>query len=237
MIDGNAPRPGLITVHLKGDFAFLLLSIFILMMLYPFLEKIGWGRTVLYICSWFVLFFTTWSIYRHKARFSNVLVALAVLSFLAGIAQFFVVSISFLKFTAIIRIFFYALAILSILNLIFQGTHATIGRLTIAVCGYVLIGMMWAYIYSLIMLFDQGAFRFTSSVTTHTFQPDRNLIDLLHFNYIYYSYITLTTVGYGDITPVSNLAKTFAYMEALIGQLYLAVLIARLIGIKAGGKE
>jgi hypothetical protein len=47
----------------------------------------------------------------------------------------------------------------------------------------------------------------------------------------YYSYVTLTTVGYGDMTPISAPARSFAVLEAMMGQLYLAVLIARLVGI------
>jgi hypothetical protein len=53
------------------------------------------------------------------------------------------------------------------------------------------------------------------------------------FNGIYYSFITLSTVGYGDITPVANVAKMLAAMEGITGVLYVAVLIARLVSIQA----
>lgn len=236
MSDSNAVRHGLISSHLKGDFAFLLLSLFILMMMYPFLDSYDWGCILLSVGSWYVLFSATWSIHRCKAPYSHILIVLAIMSFLAGAAMSFVLSVSLLKFTAAVRILFYGLAILSILHIIFQGSHATMTRLTIAISGYVLIGLMWANIFSLIVLCDHGAFNISSTAGTPLVQPDYLQIDYLHFNYIYYSFITLTTVGYGDITPVSTLAKTFAYLESLIGQLYLAVLIARLIGIKADSK-
>ena len=48
---------------------------------------------------------------------------------------------------------------------------------------------------------------------------------------VYFSFITLSTVGYGDITPLSPPARSFAFMEAIIGQIYLAVLVARLVGL------
>ena len=48
---------------------------------------------------------------------------------------------------------------------------------------------------------------------------------------MYFSFVTLTTLGYGDITPVNTFARTLAYLEAAIGQLYLTVLIASLVGI------
>lgn len=49
--------------------------------------------------------------------------------------------------------------------------------------------------------------------------------------FMYYSFVTLTTLGYGDITPVSPAAKSFSFIEAVTGQIYIAVLIARLVGL------
>lgn len=55
---------------------------------------------------------------------------------------------------------------------------------------------------------------------------------------IYFSYVTLTTLGYGDVTPVTNLAMSMSYAEAIIGQLFLAILVARLVGLHiAAGSE
>ena len=57
------------------------------------------------------------------------------------------------------------------------------------------------------------------------------------FNGLYFSFITLSTVGYGDITPVSKVARMLAAMEAITGLLYVAVLIARLVAIQATPKS
>jgi len=55
---------------------------------------------------------------------------------------------------------------------------------------------------------------------------------------IYFSYVTLTTLGYGDVTPVTNIAMSMSYAEAIIGQLFLAILVARLVGLHiAGGTD
>jgi voltage-gated potassium channel Kch len=59
--------------------------------------------------------------------------------------------------------------------------------------------------------------------------PQGQGIDLSHFSY--YSYVTLTTLGYGDITPISTQARSLALLEAIMGPLYLAILVARLVGI------
>jgi hypothetical protein len=56
--------------------------------------------------------------------------------------------------------------------------------------------------------------------------------------FTYFSFVTLTTLGYGDITPMTRAAKNLAALEAIFGQLYLAILIARLVGQQAlGDKE
>jgi hypothetical protein len=59
--------------------------------------------------------------------------------------------------------------------------------------------------------------------------PEVDLKHIQHFTY--FSYVTLTTLGYGDITPLSNTARSMAILESMFGQFYLAVMIARLVGL------
>jgi hypothetical protein len=54
-------------------------------------------------------------------------------------------------------------------------------------------------------------------------------VDPSHF--IYYSFVTMSTLGYGDITPISNPARSLSLLEAVVGQLYIAILIAKLVGM------
>jgi voltage-gated potassium channel Kch len=70
--------------------------------------------------------------------------------------------------------------------------------------------------YRMLYYFDPTAFIFQGSTAINLF---------------YFSYVTLTTVGYGDIVPASRLAETLAFMEAVTGQIFLAVFIARLMGL------
>ncbi len=89
-----------------------------------------------------------------------------------------------------------------------------------AICSYLLIGLVFAIIYSLIHVLDHNAFS-VKIVTTLT--PALQ-------TFIYYSFVTLTTLGYGDITPLSDIARTLAWLEAAFGQIYLTILIAQLVG-------
>jgi hypothetical protein len=94
-----------------------------------------------------------------------------------------------------------------------------------AVCGYLLLGIIWTLLYSAVETAYPGSFRFPASepVASIAVRPGRNVLS-------YYSFITLATVGYGDVTPATPLAQTLAWMEAIAGQFYLAILVAGLVG-------
>lgn len=88
---------------------------------------------------------------------------------------------------------------------------------------YLLLGLMWMFAYLLVAGAAPGAFAFTTGPATGQ--------SLHGANAFYYSFITLCTVGYGDIVPVSNVARMLAAMEAITGTLYVAVLISRLVAL------
>jgi hypothetical protein len=90
-----------------------------------------------------------------------------------------------------------------------------------ALCTYLLLGITWAQIYMFIYALDPHSF---------SFGPDQSLTQNLQQTFIYYSYVTLSTLGYGDITSISAPAHTFSWSEAITGQAYLAILIAELVG-------
>jgi hypothetical protein len=79
---------------------------------------------------------------------------------------------------------------------------------------------MWSFVYSVLESIHPGSF----ATGEGQIEAGRRL-------YIYYSFVTITTLGYGDITPITDLANSFSFLEAVTGQLYIAILIARLVGI------
>ncbi len=111
-----------------------------------------------------------------------------------------------------------------ILRYVYKEGPVTRQRLEGAVAAYLLITMAFALGYILISFCIPGAFKF----------PDRPpKIDDPRFGYIfhYFSISTITTLGYGDIIPVHPFARTLATIEALVGQLYPAILLARLVSL------
>jgi hypothetical protein len=117
-----------------------------------------------------------------------------------------------------------------VLRHVFQAGPVTADRVRGAIAAYVLIGLCWAFIYHFIDLTLPGAFSL-SSVRSEPIDLERQQ------DFAYFSFVTLTTLGYGDITPIHRSARMFAIIEALIGQLYPATLLARLISHQISGER
>jgi hypothetical protein len=108
---------------------------------------------------------------------------------------------------------------------VFSPGTVTFDRILGAVVLYVLIGVVWAEAYQLISIRVPGAY---AGIAHDSSSIDRS-------SWIYFSFVTLTTVGYGDITPVAHAARSLAILEALIGQLYPAIVLARLVSLHVAG--
>ncbi|MGR9085929.1 MAG: ion channel [Gammaproteobacteria bacterium] len=104
---------------------------------------------------------------------------------------------------------------------VFGGTQVDRNLIYGAMCVYLLMGLIWAILYGLIFQFLPGSFNGIEGV------DGKAPMDTL----LYYSFVTLASLGYGDITPVSPLARTLAYLEAIGGQLYIAIMLAGLVGL------
>jgi hypothetical protein len=124
-------------------------------------------------------------------------------------------------------LFLFGAAILIIRSL-FNNRSITFDSIFGAVCGYLFLGLGWAVLYSLIESFQPGSFEMSSTLATDG-APARPLPHVL----TYYSFVTLTTVGYGDISPISAATRTFSWIEAITGQFYLAVIVAGLVSMLA----
>ncbi|MCX5905513.1 MAG: potassium channel family protein [Proteobacteria bacterium] len=113
---------------------------------------------------------------------------------------------------------------------VFRAGPITIHRITGAIAVYLLIGLMWAFVYQLIELQFPAAFKLPASMGTYT-------ADTLQSNLLYFSFVTLTTLGYGDILAVHPSARMLVMLEALTGQLFPAILLARLVSLEIMHKK
>jgi hypothetical protein len=101
---------------------------------------------------------------------------------------------------------------------VFAPGPVTSYRLVGAVVAYVLVGLTWAYLYEFVEILRPGSFH-----------APRGMAEGSYPTALYYSFVTLTSVGYGDVTPVSSAARAFSNLESLVGILFPAVLIGRLL--------
>jgi hypothetical protein len=112
-----------------------------------------------------------------------------------------------------------------VLAQVFRAGPVNRHRIMGAIAVYLLLGLAWGETYYALALAVPGSFSLSAIRTS------------VPHVWMYYSFVTLTTVGYGDITPVGPMARTLAVMEALTGQLYPAILLARLVALEVGSRR
>ena len=116
-----------------------------------------------------------------------------------------------------------AFVVVNLLRFILRAPSVTTEVLCASISAYLMLGLVWTMAYWLVdQLTPGGAFSFNTNAGTQSMNG---------FNAFYFSFITLSTVGYGDITPLSRIARWLAALEAMTGLLYVAVLIARLVSL------
>jgi len=115
-----------------------------------------------------------------------------------------------------------------IFNDIFSGNRITSEQIFGSICAYLLIGLVFSVVYSFIYLVNPNAFAFSDTLATYlTIEHEDQSFGI----FTYFSLVTMTSLGYGDISPISEMARTLAWVQAVLGQLYLAITVAALVGI------
>lgn len=154
-------------------------------------------------------------------------ISLAVLMVVLGYASAFAADTRICFTALMVAVFFFA-TLISLISraLLVEQTRVTAETLWAAVNVYVLFGMMFAFLYSAVLVLEPAAF--SGGILEEGQQKVAESM-------VYYSFVTMTTLGYGDITPEIHAAATLAYVQALIGQLCVAILIARLVSMTTPG--
>jgi hypothetical protein len=119
-----------------------------------------------------------------------------------------------------------AVSCIAILADVVRAERVTPAKISGALSVYLLLGYVWGIVFTILETVQPGSFNLALGDVA---AGSRGEI-LGHL--LYYSFITLSTLGYGDITPLSDGARSLAALEAVTGQIYLAVLVARLVGLQ-----
>ena len=130
----------------------------------------------------------------------------------------------------VVSLLYFILLTLVVMRHVFQEGPVTSARVQGAVAAYILVGVTWSIIYRLIDVQLPDAFNLTRAAAGQA-------INVREHELTYFSFVTLTTLGYGDITPAHPIARIFVIIEALIGQLFPATLLARLVSLATMEKK
>jgi len=125
-------------------------------------------------------------------------------------------------------IVFVGYVVILMLRYLFSTIRVTTDTIAASLCIYFLLAILWAEVYSIMEILEPGSFRFAGSGEQDV-QLELGAGGTAMA--LYYSLVTMTTLGYGDVVPKTAPARSFAAMEAVTGQMYLAVLVARLVGM------
>lgn len=155
----------------------------------------------------------------HRAIRLGILI-LAAIAFLTHWLHVFIGGDLAHMISAGAAILFFSIQIWFLSVRVYSAGKVTVYRIYGAIALFLLIGILWANAFVLIYLINPAAFSFAPG--TQAFDPPISEM-------VYFSFVTLTTIGYGDITAVHPLARSLAILEGLIGQLYPAILLARLV--------
>ncbi len=212
-------KPGLLRLILSSTkykmFNFMA-SIIVLLILSAVLEGSKYGYLILNIASTIVFISGEYAAGRNK-RSVLILILLGLPWFLSE----WVFTESSETIFASVLFFLYITG--TIINHILHSEKVSTDTLYGAVCVYLLLGLLWASIYSFVEHLSPGIIFVTNN---------SDVIGTLTANeLIYYSYTTLTTLGYGDVTSFTPEGRIISVLEAIVGQLFLAFLVARLVAI------
>jgi len=122
---------------------------------------------------------------------------------------------------------FFAFLIWNLLRDLLMGHRSTSERVFGALTAYLCIGILFALIFAHIQYRDPEAFRIPEYLLPGSTQSEALMVPV----FTYFSFVTMTTLGYGDVVPITEQARSIAWMEAIIGQLFLAVMVGGLVGI------
>ena len=206
----------------------LLIALAVLLICAPFVEELEGGRLILSVLFSLVLVAAVFAVANRKRTLAIALV-LAVPAITGRWISHFRPDVLHPAVFLVCALLLLAFVIGHLLHFILGAPVVTMEVLCASIAVYLMLGLTWTVAYWLVdQVTPGGAFSFNTERGGHSMNG---------FTGFYFSFITLSTVGYGDITPVSRAARWLAAMEAMTGLLYVAVLIARLVSLYSHPKS
>lgn len=205
----------------QGNFAWLILALVAFLVGIPVADDFGAiGSPVAKALAFSALLGIGVLSLRHAGPLFKATMAIAVLGIALSImaSQSSGTAFVYASFAAVMT--FLVIAIAYTFRQIATDAAISANRIVGAVAVYLMLGVLWSVAYTMVELIWPGSFR--------GFDPGAGT--KWASEWLYFSFVTMTTLGYGDIAPISAIARMLAYMQAILGQLYIAILVAGLVG-------
>jgi len=178
-----------------------------------------WHRILYSICYTLIFILSALTLSKYRSRIFNIAVLVVLIEWFSELLNLPILN----KISLVVNIFFFDLIVVLFITQIARAKTVTPQVIMESINGYLMLGMSFSILIALISIVNPGAFSFPHLVTA--VDPT-----ISHFSdYTYYGFVTLTTLGYGDVVPLTSAAKSISIFTAITGQLYIAIIIAALV--------
>jgi hypothetical protein len=206
----------------RGHYGWVLATLLLLLAIYPFAREDGWLSAFLDLALLAVIVSSL--LVSASRRVVQISLAVAIVAEVAAGAARYLDAIAFESPGRILRILVLFAATTVVLRDVIRSRRVTMDTVFGAASVYLLLAFCWSSVFIALETIQPGSFQLLPTGGTDGMTLEAQLV--------YYSLITLTTVGYGDITPSSPQAAMLSALEGLIGQLYIAITLARLVALE-----
>jgi hypothetical protein len=221
-------RFGLAHHNSPGRFTFLLATILLLLVTQPVFSGHALAQNVATATISLVLLAALYA-FRSVRIFFIIASILVIPSIGSRVAMLFTLNPAVELISALSSALFLAVTVIALISRLFIVRSVSLDTISAAICAYLLTGVAFAYAFAVVELQNPGSF--SVGLLHRSAGNIAPLLASLH-SLIYYSFVCLTTTGFGDISPISEGARSLSVMESVFGQLFMAILIARLVGLE-----
>lgn len=221
------------SIRHRSSYFYLFIALSVLGLGYPLLEFDVWGMWVWQISFWLVLLTGLRACARHRriVALSKILavtiLGLSIPNLILTLDDSLMFGGPWLIALAFTSFVFLSFTTVVLLIDVMSSPTVDVSRLFGATCVYFLLGLAFAELYLLVFLVADVAGMSDGMIVEHATQR----FGSAKAQALYFSFVTLPTLGYGDLAPKSAAIRLFAPLEAILGQLYLTILVARLVGL------
>ncbi len=201
----------------QSKYLILLLSLLTMMLTFPLMDELAFGKFVFVLFFLFTLVGIFYGLKGNRSVLIFMLIGLLI--FCINLAEIHFKQLDMLS--RVISILFYVYAIILLCKDIYTSKQVTSDILLGSICVYLLIGVCFALIFMILQLLNVNTLIHQASAL-----PIHNPGD-----FYYFSFITLATVGFGDIIAQTGFAKSVAMLEGIVGIFYIAIMVARLVSV------